>query len=84
METKVPHRARSGRRLPTKTTKHLILINGVFKHISMMEEVINIPLERLECMHDLFHCFARARGRKIKKMAKSSDQPRLVFTAIPN
>ncbi len=51
----VLYAALSGRRLPTKTSKHLILINGVFKHISMMEEVINIPLERLKCVHDQFH-----------------------------
>ena len=38
----------NGRRLPPKTTKHLVLINGVFKHISAMEEAINIPLERLK------------------------------------
>ena len=40
--------ALSGRRLPPKTTKHLVLINGVFKHISVVEEAINIPLERLK------------------------------------
>ncbi|MBC8224242.1 ParB N-terminal domain-containing protein [Candidatus Bathyarchaeota archaeon] len=40
--------ALSGRRLPPKTTKHLVLINGVFKHISAMEEAMNIPLERLK------------------------------------
>ena len=44
----VLYAALSGRRLPPKTTKHLVLINGVFKHISMMEEAINIPLERLK------------------------------------
>jgi hypothetical protein len=40
--------ALSGRRLPPKTTKHLVLINGVFTHISVMEEAIYIPLERLK------------------------------------
>ncbi len=38
----------SGRRLPPKTTKHLVKINGVFRHISVMEEAVNIPLERLQ------------------------------------
>ena len=44
----VLHATLSGRRLQPKTTKHLVLINGVFKHISTMEEAINIPLERLK------------------------------------
>jgi len=52
----VLYAALSGRRLPPKTTKHLVLINGVFKHISVMEEAINIPLEKLKCVRDLFHC----------------------------
>ena len=52
----VLYAAMSGRRLPPKTTKHLVLINGVYEHISVMEEVINIPLERLKCVHDLSHC----------------------------
>ena len=38
----------SGNRLPPKTTKHLVEINGVLRHISVMEEVVNIPLERLK------------------------------------
>jgi len=44
----VLYAALSGRRLPPKTTKHLVLINGVFKHISVMEKAITIPLERLK------------------------------------
>ena len=40
--------ALSGRRLTPKTTKHLVLINGVFKHISVIEEAIIIPLDRLK------------------------------------
>jgi hypothetical protein len=40
--------ALSGNRLPPKTTKHLVKINGVFSHISIMEEAVNIPLERLK------------------------------------
>jgi len=39
--------ALTGRRLPPKTSKHLILLNGVFKHISAIEEEVNIPLENL-------------------------------------
>ena len=45
----VLHAALSGNKLPPKTSKHFVLINGVFKHISMIEETINIPLERLTC-----------------------------------
>ena len=48
--------ALSGRILPPKTTKHLALINGVFKHISAMEEAMNIPLERLKGVRDPCHC----------------------------
>ena len=44
----VLYAALSGRRLPPKTTKHLVLMNGVFTHISVMEEAIYIPLERLK------------------------------------
>jgi ParB-like chromosome segregation protein Spo0J len=51
----VLYAALSGKRLPPKTTKHLILINDVFKHISEMEESINIPLERLKSVPDLLH-----------------------------
>ena len=38
----------SGNRLPPKTTKHLVKINGVLRHISVIEEAVNIPLEKLK------------------------------------
>jgi hypothetical protein len=36
--------ALTGRRMPPKTSKHMILIKGELKHISILERVINIPL----------------------------------------
>ncbi len=39
--------ALAGRRMPPKTSKHMILIEGELKHISILETVINIPLEKL-------------------------------------
>jgi hypothetical protein len=40
--------ALAGRRMPPKTSKHMILIEGELKHISALETVINIPLENLK------------------------------------
>jgi hypothetical protein len=40
--------ALAGRRMPPKTSKHMILIEGALKHISILERVINIPLEKLK------------------------------------
>jgi hypothetical protein len=40
--------ALAGRRMPPKTSKHMILIEGELKHISFLETVINIPLEKLK------------------------------------
>jgi len=40
--------ALAGRRMPPKTSKHMILIEGELKHISILETVINIPLEKLK------------------------------------
>jgi len=40
--------ALAGRRMPPKTSKHMILIKGELKHISILETVINIPLEKLK------------------------------------
>jgi len=40
--------ALTGRRMPPKTSKHMILIEGELKHISILETVINIPLEKLK------------------------------------
>jgi hypothetical protein len=42
------HTALSGRRMPPKTSKHMIALNGELKHISVIETVINIPLEKLK------------------------------------
>ena len=39
--------ALAGRRMPPKTSKHMILVEGELKHISILETVINIPLEKL-------------------------------------
>jgi hypothetical protein len=40
--------ALAGRRMPPKTSKHMILIDGELKHISVLETVINVPLEKLK------------------------------------
>jgi hypothetical protein len=40
--------ALAGRRMPPKTSKHMILIGGELKHISVLETVINLPLEKLK------------------------------------
>jgi len=40
--------ALAGRRMPPKTSKHMIMIEGELKHISILETVINIPLEKLK------------------------------------
>ncbi|MFQ6074873.1 MAG: ParB N-terminal domain-containing protein [Candidatus Bathyarchaeia archaeon] len=39
--------ALGGRRLRPKTSKHLVLLNGVFEHISVIEKEVNVPLESL-------------------------------------
>ena len=39
--------ALSGRKMPPKTTRHLILVKGTFKHISEMEKMVNVTLESL-------------------------------------
>ena len=40
--------ALSGRKMSSKTSKHMILIKGELQHISVYETVINIPLEKLK------------------------------------
>jgi hypothetical protein len=40
--------ARTGRRMPSKTSKHMIILNGEWRHISSIEMIINIPLEKLK------------------------------------
>jgi hypothetical protein len=37
----------SGRKLPPKTSKHLVHVNGGFQHITAIEEEVNIPLGSL-------------------------------------
>ncbi len=37
-----------GKRMPPKTSKHMIMIGGELKHISILETVINVPLEKLK------------------------------------
>jgi hypothetical protein len=39
--------ALAGRRMPPKTSKHMVMIEGELRHISILETVINIPLEKL-------------------------------------
>ncbi len=39
--------ALSGKKMPPKTTRHLVRINGIFTHISAVEEKVNAPLESL-------------------------------------
>jgi ParB-like chromosome segregation protein Spo0J len=36
------------KKLPPKTSKHMIRINGVLKHISVIEKRVDIPLEELK------------------------------------
>lgn len=40
--------ALAGRRMPPKTSKHMILIKGELKHISVLEKDVNIPLDQLK------------------------------------
>jgi len=42
------HTARTGKRMPPKTSRHMLMFNGEWKHISCIEMVINIPLEKLK------------------------------------
>jgi ParB-like chromosome segregation protein Spo0J len=39
--------ALTGKRMAPKTSKHMIRVEGELKHISILEVVINIPLEEL-------------------------------------
>jgi hypothetical protein len=38
----------SQEKLPPKTSKHMIKVDGVQKHISAIEKEVNIPLEKLK------------------------------------
>jgi len=40
--------ALAGRRMPSKTSKHMVILDGEWKHISAIEMFINIPLEELK------------------------------------
>ena len=40
--------ALAGRRMPPKTSKHMVMVGGELKHISVLETVINVPLEKLK------------------------------------
>ncbi|MCJ7705466.1 MAG: ParB N-terminal domain-containing protein [Desulfobacterales bacterium] len=39
--------ALTGKRMRPKTSRHMILVEGQLKHISILETVINIPLDEL-------------------------------------
>lgn len=40
--------AMTGKRMAPKTSKHMIRVGGELKHISILETVINVPLEELK------------------------------------
>ena len=40
--------ALSGKRMPSKTSKHMIALDGKWKHISAIQGIINISLEELK------------------------------------
>jgi hypothetical protein len=39
--------ALEGKKFPSRTTKHMIKINGKLEHISFIEKEVNIPLKKL-------------------------------------
>jgi len=45
---KIIDTALSGKRMPSKTSRHMILLNGEWKHISAIQMFIDIPLEKLK------------------------------------
>lgn len=45
---KIIDTALSGRRMPSKTSKHMILVNGKWTHISAIQGIIDVPLEKLK------------------------------------
>jgi hypothetical protein len=45
---KIIDTALSGKRMPSKTSKHMILLKGQWKHISAIQMIIDIPLEELK------------------------------------
>jgi hypothetical protein len=42
------HTALTGKRMAPKTSKHMIRVEGELKHISILETVVNIPLDELK------------------------------------
>jgi uncharacterized protein (DUF1015 family) len=40
--------ALAGKRMPPKTSRHMVVVNSELKHISAIETVVNIPLEKLK------------------------------------
>jgi ParB-like chromosome segregation protein Spo0J len=45
---KVIDTALSGKRMPSRTSKHMIALDGEWKHVSAIQMMINIPLEKLK------------------------------------
>jgi hypothetical protein len=45
---KIIDTALSGKRMPSKTSKHMIALDGEWTHISAIEMIIDIPLEKLK------------------------------------
>ena len=45
---KIIDTALSGGRMPSKTSKHMINLDGEWTHISAIEMIINVPLEKLK------------------------------------
>lgn len=45
---KIIDTALSGKRMPSKTSKHMIIFDGEWTHISAIEMIIDIPLEKLK------------------------------------
>ena len=45
---KIIDMALSGQRMPSKTSKHMIIVDGEWTHISAIERIINVPLEKLK------------------------------------
>jgi len=45
---KIIDTALSGGRMPSKTSKHMIILDGEWTHISAIEMIIDIPLEKLK------------------------------------
>jgi hypothetical protein len=45
---KIIDTALSGGRMPSKTSKHMIILDGEWTHISAIEMIINVPLAKLK------------------------------------